>query len=180
MIVIDVGCAEYGGDFSIRRLVDEFAPEILYGFDPNPAIRHGAGEPWWIGDTKILIEQKAAWTEDGEIGYLEDGLNSCLTYREDAPKVPCVDLATFITELWSVKYMRDEGGEWERDEPKIILKMDAEGSEYDVLPHLMLRGADELLDLAIIEWHERGIERAKERRNVIEKEFACPIREWPW
>lgn len=159
MIVIDVGCARYGGDFSIERLLDEFKPDVLYGFDPN------ASTALTYAAANVHIHPVAAWTEEGTIGFFADGLNSCLTYRENAPKVPCIDLARFIGEL---------------DDDKIVLKMDAEGSEYDLLPHLMLEGADELLMLAIIEWHESGIERAQERRRVIEKEFACPIREWPW
>ena len=93
MIVIDIGCARYGGDFSIERLLEEFEPDVLYGFDPNAATAVTYAAP------HVHIHASAAWVYDGTIGFLSDGLNSCLTYREDVPQVPCFDLAKFIAGL---------------------------------------------------------------------------------
>src|SRR3990170_8813696 len=81
MIVIDVGCARYGGDYSIERLIEEFHPDLLYGFDPNPVTTQkppGECDAYVIEGTTVFIERLAAWTYRGQIGYLEDGLNSCL------------------------------------------------------------------------------------------------------
>jgi FkbM family methyltransferase len=161
VIVIDVGCAKYGGDFSIERLIEEFHPDILFGFDPNPALEQlGPGEPFLIGDTEVMLEQKAAWIFDGEVGYVNDSLNSWVTDSRSAEKVPCFDLACFIEEL---------------PEDEIVLKMDAEGSEYDLLRHLILKGMDERLKLAWIEWHvpDRG-------RAQIEAEIGCELAVWNW
>ena len=164
MIVIDVGCARYGGDYSIERLIEEFHPDLLYGFDPNPATTQkppGECDIYVIEDTVVFIERLAAWTYRGQIGYLEDGLNSCLTNREDVAKVECFDLADFILR-------RPEDAE-------IILKIDAEGSEYDLLKDMMVKGADQRLKLAWVEWHspDRG-------RKLIEDHIACEIQEWRW
>ena len=162
MIVIDIGCARYGGDYSIERLIEEFHPDVLYGFDPHSSLAEIEidGD---IGDTIVSLKRKAAWTFDGEVGYREDGLNSWVTDDPTAPKVPCFDLARFIEEL---------------PETEIVLKIDAEGSEYDLLSHLILTGADERLSLVWCEWH-MTVENAEARRRVIEAEM-CEIREWTY
>jgi hypothetical protein len=170
--IIDVGCARYGNDYSIERLIEEFHPDVVYGFDPSDEIVATAAEDWErIGHdlrfltpegVGVILEQKAAWTYSGKIGYRADGLNSWISDMKDAPRVPCFDLSRFILDL-AEKHAR------------IVLKIDAEGSEYDLLKHLMVTGADQFLELAWIEWHEpnRG-------RHVIEEEFACPVKEWRW
>jgi hypothetical protein len=161
VIVIDVGCAKYGGDYSIERLIEEFHPDILFGFDPNPALEQlSPGESFLIGETEVMLEQKAAWIFDGEVGYVNDSLNSWVTGAVNAEQVPCFDLARFIEGL---------------PDDDIVLKMDAEGSEYDLLRHLILKGMDERLRLAWIEWHvpDRG-------RAQIEAEIACELAVWNW
>lgn len=171
MIVIDVGCARYGGDFSIERLISEFQPSIIYGFDPN----QGPDDyPWPKPDlagptgptraTNIVIQKKAAWVHDGEIGFVGSGLGGRI--QTDAEhKVPCVDLARFIFSL--------EGEE-------IVLKIDAEGSEYALLDYLIETDADTRLKLAWVEWHPFGTASPEERRRSIEKRIACELVEWRW
>lgn len=161
-IVIDIGCARYGGDYSIERLVEEFHPDILYGFDPNPAttdVPAGQCDSYMSGDTAVFVERMAAWTYRGKVGYVADGLNSWVTTMKEADLVECFDLADFIER-------RPAGSE-------IILKIDAEGSEYDLLRHLILKGADERLKLAWVEWHEPDRGRAQ-----IEEEISCELVEW--
>lgn len=172
MIVIDVGCARYGNDYSIERLIEEFHPSVIYGFDPNQGPDEYPHPPNPLdaptgptSGTSVVIEKKAAWIYDGEIGFQSDGLNSWVTEMNGAPKVPCFDLARFILE------------EMPYYEPphEIILKIDAEGSEYDLLRHLIAKGADKLLKLAWVEWHEPDRGRAQ-----IEAEISCPLEEWRW
>lgn len=164
MIVIDIGCARHGNDYSIERLIEEFHPEILYGFDPHPAttaVPPGQCDSYAIDDTVVFVERLAAWIYDGEIGFRQDGLNSWITELKGAEQVRCFDLAKFI--------------ENRAPDKEIVLKIDAEGSEYDLLRHLILRGADKRLKLAWIEWHEPDRGRAK-----IEEEISCEIAEWRW
>lgn len=167
-IVIDVGAARYGGDYSIERLINEYKPRILYAFDPNMEALLAAVEtahPEKDIATQIYYLGSAAWTYDGEIGFHTDGLKSRLTEDPGAEKVPCFDLAHFIREL---------------DERETnILKLDTEGSEYDLLSHLLLRAADTFLTRVVVEWHD-GPPNAKARRRAIEDEFSCPIQEWPY
>lgn len=180
MIVIDVGCARYGGDYSIERLIEQFEPTHLYGFDPHSSIPTEfvrlmggridviTGEPIPPAGPSIHLERAAAWTYDGKIGYYEDGLNSWITTDPNAPKVRCVDLARVIEELY------------DRHEERIVLKLDCEGCEYEVLKHLIIKGVDELLDVVVVEWHPKTVENAENRRRVLEEELNCEVQEWPY
>lgn len=174
-VVIDVGCARYGGDYSLERLIEEFDPIMVYGFDPSDEIVASAGEDWerlnsdklkylTPSDCGVVLEQKAAWIYDGYIGFRSSGLGSWVTELRGAPQVECFDIATFIEKI--VEQVPKE---------EIVLKIDAEGSEYDILRHLIDRGTDGNLALVWVEWHEPDRGRAK-----IEEEIACKIVEWNW
>ena len=175
MIVIDVGAARYGGDFSVERLIEEFHPAQLYAIDPNLSSDYEVA----ADDTQIVWMHAAAWIFDGEIGFIREGLTSCTTNRTDE-MVGCFDLARFIRQLPS-----DE---------EIVLKIDAEKSEYDLLEHLIATRTDELLQLIWVEWHciacgrgagghRPGCEADPEgerRRSEIERDISCELAEWRW
>lgn len=153
MIVIDVGCAVRGAN-SIEPLIEEFHPSILYGFDP--AVTRSSEI---LEGCRIVLSDQAAWVFDGEVGFVPDGSGSHVAVGEGSP-VGCFDLARFVSEL------AIEG-------EKIVLKIDAEGAEYDLLDHLIGTGADRLLGLAWVEWHlpDRG-------RRRIEEQISCVVIGW--
>lgn len=168
-IVIDIGAAPYGGDYSIERLVDEFQPDLLYAFDPNPALTEktpGECEGSIVNETAVFKERLAAWTYRGQIGFLSDGLNSCLTDRTDVEMVECFDLADFIR--------------CRPDDAEIILKLDCEGSEYELLEHLISTGADQRLSLVWVEWHDLPDGTHRAQRMFIEDNIRCQVDEWNW
>ncbi len=134
MIVVDVGSASYGGDESILYLIDEFKPTVLFGFDPSSAV---ADRWWWQDSTMVVTEQSAAWTRSGTIGFVDGGLAGRVD--DDGVETRCFDLADFLLAIPS--------------QHEVVLKMDAEKSEYVLLPYLVERGADERLSLAWTEWH---------------------------
>lgn len=152
MIVVDVGCACYGGDYSIERLVEEFHPHTLYAFDP--AAEDGDER---VGETLVIRRRAAAWTHAGEIGFTAAGLGGHID--PDGPLVRAIDLSALIFEV--------------ADSGDLVLKIDAEGAEYDLLEHLVATGADRLLSLAWVEWHQpdRG-------RTRLESELHCEVVEW--
>lgn len=174
MIVIDVGCATWGPDASVKYLLEEFEPDVLYGFDP--------GLEWPVstveGNCEIILERKAAWVKDGTVGFIVANLGGHI--EDGAEKVECIDLARFILD-------QPEGEE-------IVLKIDAEGAEYALVPHLVRHNADLRLKLARIEWHcefcgiggngrhreacEVDREWWTERRESIESKLRCPTDEW--
>ena len=52
-----------------------------------------------------------------------------------------------------------------KDPPKVVMKMDIEGSEIDVIPDVVLNGGLSLIDLLMVEWHAR-YERLSSRREA--------------
>lgn len=174
VIVIDVGCATYGGDESINYLVEKLSPLMLFGFDPDSRVHD---RWWWRDGTLIVTERSAAWTHAGTVGFIEGSLSGRVD--DDGTQVRCFDLADFILSI-----------------PKhheITLKMDAEKAEYVLLPYLVERGASERLALAWVEWHcpSCGYGRyqgndtcahcgyhEKGRRAMIEDAMGCPMAQW--
>lgn len=173
-VVIDIGCAKWGGDESIPHLVREYRPEFLYGFDPAAEASMGT-----FGNTIVHVLARAAWIYDGNIGFKVAGLGGHV--EAGATSYPCFDLARFINNF-------------DRERDPLILKMDAEGAEYVLLPHLREHDADLRLKLAIIEWHcehcglggnGRHRENCKadrdwwqERRESVESQMRCEMAEW--
>lgn len=138
--MIDVGCHDYSNypeDLSVGPLIKRFNPSVLYGFDPAAT----KAAIFW-DSTRVLIEPQAAWVYDGFIGFSrnhENGLRSETGEMCGPAAVPCFDLAQFICDLPANE--------------EIVLKIDAEGAEHKLLPHLHEDGADALLSLILIEWH---------------------------
>jgi hypothetical protein len=164
VIVIDVGCARHGGDYSIERLIEHFQPTILYGFDPAADFKHGI---WEENGCTVSVERAAAWTWDGTVGFTTAGLLG----KVDKGGLPtkCIDLARYIHEL--------PAGE------EIVLKIDAEGGEYPLLEHLIATGTDARLKLAWVEWHPKGgrcNSLPDPSRLKIEKAIACEVVQWNW
>jgi hypothetical protein len=176
-IVIDIGCAAHGGDVSIPHLIEDYAPSVIYGFDPAVGFYNEYTE----GDTLIVERPEAAWTRDGTVGFIVAGLGGHVDPQ--GTETSCFDLAEFIHLKWTPK-------------AEIILKMDAEGAEYTVLPWLVKQNADRKLKLAVIEWHcelcgiggnGRHRDNCKadkdwwiERRERVESAMRCETAEWGW
>ena len=161
MIVLDIGASKYNGDYSIERLIDMYHPDTLYAFDPSwePSMAPSDTE------TKVIGSKKAAWTYDGKVRFLIDGLNGQIGDHAHWPEVRCFDLAKFIGKL---------------PEDEIILKLDAEMSEFELLERLIAQKMDARLSLAIIEWHKLPDGSHDARRMAIERSIACPIEVWKW
>ena len=183
-IVVDVGSASYGEDASIPALVEEFQPHALLGYDPSTT----AGE-YRLGDTLVRESQRAVWIFDGSVRFTRAGLGGHVESGDYGSQVACIDLAGLLEEL--AKFY---------PENPLVLKLDCEGAEYELVPHLVRREADRLLELALIEWHcadcLHGIiavdsshppgcphtpaERQAwtERRDRLEESLSCEVRRW--
>lgn len=173
-IVVDVGCATWGADESIPYLVETFEPEVVYGFDPAAEEFSGV-----LDGAMVHVRPAVAWVYDGTIGFKVEGLRGHVDARQRAV-FPAIDLARFVSEL--------PEDEW------IVLKIDAEGAEYHLLPHLRERDADLRLGLLLVEWHCEvcrigGNGRHREgcradhtawdsRRRYVEGMIRCEIGEW--
>lgn len=136
LTVIDVGCADHGGDQSVRPLIEEFHPDRLLGFDPE--LDYSVTK-LNIAGTSVELRKRIAWVKDGSVEFVHAGLG---TRVEEGSRlwVRCDNLGRVI---------REELVECDR----LILKMDAEMSEYQLLPVLIEQGLDERIELLLIEWH---------------------------
>lgn len=169
-VVIDVGCARHGSSYSVERLLTMFKPDMLLGFDPDPEVSKAMPtgqtfKPREGGMTIIDLRREAAWTFDGEIGFVFGGTVAHVDPDDpQAAKVRCVDLARVITSL---------------PEP-VILKLDCEGAEYELLEHLIQTGAINAVERVVVEWHKRS--DGKRRRAIEEGLRAAGVRteQWRW
>ena len=175
MIVIDVGCATHGSADSIAALIEEFHPRLLYGFDPAV----GSWSANQRRDTLVINDPRVAWTHNGVVGF--DSKAQFGTVSDAGVQTPCFDLAEFVLQLAA------------RKDP-IVVKIDAEGSEYALLPHLRATAADLCIERMLVEWHcevcgigGNGRHREgcladkdawQERRERTERLVRCPIEEW--
>lgn len=150
MIVVDLGCKSHENERSIEPLVERFHPQILYGFDPHPELQEGITSE---GFTTVVCARRAAWIHDGNHRYHQNGSASHLDTDGDAT-VEVFDLAAWLRAL-----------------PRVptVLKLDIEGAEHTLLPHLRHRRADELLDLILVEWHGQP----------LKVDLACEVEPWP-
>lgn len=149
-VVVDIGCADHSAR-SVEYLLERFSPDEFWGFDPWPEMEV---RDYRDGTTHVRTSRLAAWTHDGEIPYTLDG--DCSHVGEGDLTIPCFDLASWLAN-------HDEGA---------ILKIDAEGAEYELVPHLIASGQDERLGLLLIEWHHDD--------HGLTDQIRCPVEEWPF
>lgn len=172
MIVVDVGCATYGGDSSIPYLIDEFKPKRLYGFDPAVD-----DDRYTVGETTVVLRKAAAWTYEGLVPFTVAGLRGAVDRHGDP--TPCFDLVEFIRGLPS--------------DQEVVLKLDCEGGEYVLLPRLHVEGVDARLKLIWAEWHcpkcgtgwftaddlcGRCGHSEKGKRSKLERMMECEMHQW--
>jgi FkbM family methyltransferase len=142
-IVVDIGASTRAGEQSLVPLIKRFDPDYLFAFDPLWPELPFKGEQEFssrIGKLTMTQSRKAAWTYDGYIGFRKEGDDGIRSHvdPQSVAQVPCFDLANFLLGLPS----------------GVILKMDCEGAEYTLIPHLIETGAIEKVELLLIEWHK--------------------------
>ena len=151
-VVVDLGCCGTDDFDSMEILKEECRPRVIYGFDPGMPV----GD-WYLDERGIetIYVAAAAWTYNGAIRFQDDTVASCVVIGDEPvlrqewrlkPATPrvvkCFDLAQWLN-------LRGK---------QVTLKMDVEGSEYHLLPHLIATRAIERVELLLIEWHGEPIE----------------------
>ncbi len=161
-VVVDIGCMTYPGhpeDESMLTLINRFHPHSYYGFDPHPAQNEYDG---YAGERSpqaaTFVRRMAAWTHNGEIGLtvppaVVNPLRSSVVLDTPSVTVKCFDLAEFV------------GG---FPEP-VILKLDCEGAEAVLVPHLITTAAVHNIGLLLIETHHG---------YVVPDDLPCAWEEW--
>lgn len=168
-IYIDAGC--YDGD-TVKQFRNwkslTYADDIgwkIYAFDPNPNFKAEWKKqtlPW------IQFEQKAVWTEDGEIEFAlcegEDAMGSTVMKEKDHWElgkkitVPCFDFSK-----WLEQFRGDH----------VVIKMDIEGAEGKVLTKMIKDGTDDIPSLLLIEWHDAKLKGYESNRDWIWDNLRC-------
>jgi len=136
VIVVDLGCYDPPGGYnSLEALRKAFAPDLLFGFDPQATVRDEM-----IAGTQLQVRQLAAWTRSGDVGFEFKGTESHTDDKDET--VPCFDFSEWLSEL---------------GQPAVV-KMDIEGAEYELLDKMRADRTDRFVDLLLIEWHDEPIE----------------------
>lgn len=170
-VVIDVGSATWGGDASIPYLVEHFKPRYLYALDPAEEDLN-----YDLDGTEVIRVSAAAWKYDGSINFTVANLGGHIDSRGELTR--CIDLASLIGEVY--------------ESAGTVLKIDAEGAEYDLCEHLIDQKVDKLLELAWIEWHCktcrnaiwahvpncRDSGRSESERDRLEASLSCMTDRW--
>lgn len=162
-IVVDLGCCSYERvgrlEDSIHTLIKRFKPAVLFGFDPHPGLMDGVGR---VYGTTVVTSRRAAWTDNGLIHLELQG--NCTHVVDNSGTTQAFDIADWVRAL---------------PEAKMVLKMDVEGAEYVLLPHLIEEGLMDRFSRLLIEWHTGEWAHGYESdRDIILAEIECPVEEW--
>lgn len=169
-IVVDVGCFPHRDEISIEPLIRRYRPDLLYGFDPWPALVEGERE---FEGTRVILSRKAAWVEDGEIEFARvrgfRAWNSTVMRAKatrgewsgagDVIRVPCFDFSAWLRGL---------------SEPAVV-KLDVEGAEFEILEKMVDEGTDLLVSELHVEWHDDRMPGFTDRREALMARLRCPV-----
>jgi FkbM family methyltransferase len=173
LIVVDLGCFPHRDEISIEPLVRRYRPDVLYGFDPWPALIEGETE---LEGTQVILARKAAWIADGEIEFArvrglrawdstvmrEKNSRSEWSGSGEIIRVPCFDFSSWLRTL---------------PEPPIV-KFDVEGAEFPILEQMADTGADALVTELLVEWHDDKMVDFPERKAAVLARLQCPVTSW--
>ncbi len=155
MIVVDLGCHSYDPSYSsLHILVREYDPDMIYGFDANPTM---VGDVTVIDDCPADVQNKAAWLYDGTVRFCDRGMGSFLGDMCDQ-HVPCFDFSAWLATLPG----------------DVVVKMDIEGSEYELLDRMLEDGTAGKVKELLVEWHGDD----PDRKKPILDRWPGPVREW--
>ena len=170
MIVVDLGCFPHRDEISIEPLIRRYRPDVLYGFDPWPGLVEGE---WELDGTRVILERKAAWIEDGEIEFARvpgfRAWNSTVMRAKNSRRewsgagevirVPCFDFSSWLRGL---------------PEPPVV-KLDVEGAEFPIMERMVEQGTDALVSELLVEWHDDRMSDFGERRDMLLGRLRCPV-----
>ena len=171
-IFIDAGA--FDGDtvnwFNKHYAGDEYE---IFAFEANPALAHH------FDDLNVNFLQKAVWIEDGTIDFFIGGdpTGSTLCETKDSGmvdyskpvNVECVNISKWIKDNFE-------------KEDYIIFKMDIEGAEFEVIPHMIDDGSLEYIDELWVEFHPNKIRKytTDDKNHLLQriKENDLILKDW--
>lgn len=110
-----------------------------YTFGPVEFVHAAAGTRDGVTEIALDGADDTYHPNDGSTAVVSIARNKSPSRRMMAP---CVDLAAFLLAR-------------SNSQTRIVIKMDVEGSEYDLLPHLLTSPVMDRIDLVLCEFHWR-------------------------
>jgi FkbM family methyltransferase len=160
-----------------RGLYDKDEEYEVYTFEPNPVFDH------WYDELDINLIKKAVWIKDEELIFYQvenrhDGKESGGSTLNKAKAMAHNNVLVHELKVQGIDFSA-----WLSDnfdpEDEIILKMDIEGSEYEVLHKMCDDGTIKFINKLYIEFHWDKMGLKKEDHDHLLKRLAgLEIKEW--
>ncbi|KNC75318.1 hypothetical protein SARC_12155 [Sphaeroforma arctica JP610] len=122
-----------------------------------------AGVADFDGTADYFSDNKAALFESG--GGIIANRTSSITNKG---AVQTIRLARYIKEVVNTRITGATVNEMLQDPPKVLMKLDIEGSEKDVIIDLVFSGTLDVVDFAFIEYHDRKFTDPIERQKMVD------------
>tara|TARA_R110002110_G_scaffold132910_2_gene314913 strand:+ start:1966 stop:2520 length:555 start_codon:yes stop_codon:yes gene_type:complete len=176
-VFIDCGANNGCSVRMFQGVYDKDETYEVFCFEPNPVFDE------WFGDLNVTLIKKAVWTKDQTLTFYQienrrDGKESGASTLNETKarghknvkvhelKVEAIDFSTWIVDNFS-------------PDDEIILKMDIEGSEYEVLSKMIDDETINYINKLYIEFHWQKIGLDKEDHDhLLEKLGDLEIEEW--
>ena len=177
LFYVDLGAEHYpssvGAWFRTRYPNHERFKVIAFEADPfKNGVRGGAT---WRQRRDVEMLPFGVWTKNSTIEFLSEGFGAHLTgdqnlsalgskfnlkqfgnpkQRKHVVQVPTIDISEFL--LRRV-----------REDDYVVLKMDVEGAEFQLIPHLISTGATSLIDEIYVEVHAPSVDGGEDPRKPL-------------
>lgn len=152
---------------SRRKCAIDFPNYTVHSFEPNKTFNRYCdkliNKAVWIYDGDVDFYQFGGLQAAGSSISLEKAKFTGRHFKYESVSVECIDLAKYILNLES---------------HDIILKMDIEGAEYTILPHLINKGVLDRINALYIEWHYTRCGISKNEHDNLISQIKIPIYEW--
>lgn len=160
-------CGAWNG-YSVKVFRQVYDPDYEYtihSFEADPD--HARNFPEF---DKHVFHEKAVWIEDGTIDFYVD------SSRKRASGTLVKEKTTGILDKKNPhKAQGIDFDRWIKENLKktdrIVLKLDIEGAEYKVLPHMIKNGSIDYVDQIFIEWHWNKVGEPKAKHDEIVKQI---------
>lgn len=157
-IFIDIGAYDGVSAKFIREVHPQGKEFEIYSFECD---QRNISTLKSLKHLNINLIEKAAWIYSGTVKYYygkDDGGSMYSTKKtgninpEKFYGVPCIDIAEFIKSNFNK-------GDY------IIMKMNCEGAEYNIIPHLLNNNLIDWIDKWYVQWHYHKIGMSKEEHD---------------
>lgn len=171
-VFIDIGCFDGDTVQQFYNWIDNDREFEIYGFDPNPRYKH-QWEDMESHNPKLKFSNKAAWIEDGTAEFTlrpqgrELG-STLMKSKKDWGQGDIIQVETFNFSEWIKQFQGCH----------IIVKIDAEGAEFEILKKMIADGTDKLVDKFYVEFHPNKVTdyTDEDRKELISK--LPQLKEW--